>query len=64
MSKLTLTPKEIKKLYEMFNTLHETEDYGTIELNELDDSTITATFSVTHREVEGEFTVILSEGEF
>jgi hypothetical protein len=65
MNTIRLNQKEIEKLYELFNTMNECEDYGSVTLaqtnaNEIG-SSLTATFYVTHKEVEGEFTVTITD---
>ena len=56
--------RELEKLYALFNTMNESEDYGSVTLAQTSESigsALTATFYVTHKEVEGEFTVTITE---
>ncbi len=65
MNKITLNAREIQKIYDLFNKMNESTDFGTIELEQSEStgigSILTATMIVTHREVEGEFTVTISD---
>ena len=66
MSKIRLTARELKKIYDLFNKMNESSDYGTIELKQSNTgngigSVLKATMYVTHREVEGDFTVTISD---
>jgi hypothetical protein len=62
MNKITLNAREIQKIYDLFNKMNESTDFGTIELEQSESTGIlTATMTVTHREVEGEFTVTISD---
>lgn len=69
MNKITLTARELQKIYDLFNKMNESSDYGTVTLESSNESGIgsilEATFYVTHREVEGDFTVtITDEGDW
>ena len=64
MSKIRLTARELQKVYDLFNKMNEGE-YSSIELkqskgNEIG-SILTATMYVTHRDVEGDFTVTITD---
>jgi hypothetical protein len=66
MSKIRLTAKELKQVYDLFNKMNESSDYGTIELKQSNTgngigSVLKATMYVTHNEVEGDFTVTISD---
>lgn len=65
MSNITLNRRELYKLYELFNTLNVSEDWGTVTLYQNHDSGIgsvlTATFVVEHKDIDGEFTVTISD---
>lgn len=65
MSNITLNRRELYKLYELFNTLNVSEDWGTVTLYQNNDSGIgsvlTATFVIEHKDVDGEFTVTISD---
>ena len=60
-----LCRREVDRLKELFDLLHETGDFGSVVLNQSNESGIgsvlTATFLVTHKEVEGDFTVTLTD---
>ena len=62
---IKLNRREVERLYDLFNTLHETGNYGVVTLAQINDngmgSMLTATFVVTHKEIEGEFTVTISD---
>ena len=64
MSKIRLTARELQKVYDLFNKMNEGE-YSTIELKQTKGNGIgtilKATMYVTHNEVEGEFTVTISD---
>ena len=65
MNKITLNARELQKVYDLFNKMNESSDYGTIELEQSGDNGIgtvlKATMYVTHREVEGDFTVTITD---
>jgi hypothetical protein len=65
MNKITLSRREIEKLYLLFNRLNESSEYGSVTLSEEGGNGIggvlTATFCVTHKDVEGEFTVTITD---
>jgi hypothetical protein len=65
MNKITLSAREIDKLYQLFNKMNESIDYGSVTLasegNNGIGSVLTATFYVTHKDVEGEFTVTITD---
>ena len=62
---IKLNRREVERLYDLFKTLHETGNYGVATLAQINDngigSILTATFVVTHKEIEGEFTVTISD---
>jgi len=65
MNKITLNAREIEELYQLFNKMNESSDYGSVVLategnNGIGD-VLTATFIVTHKETEGEFTVTITD---
>lgn len=69
MNKIVLNARELQKIYDLFNKMNESSDYGTIELQQSDSteigSILKATMYVTHREVEGDFTVtVTDEGDW
>lgn len=65
MNKITLNARELEKIYTLFNQMNESSDYGTVTLEQSDNTGIgcvlTATMYVTHRDVEGDFTVIITD---
>jgi hypothetical protein len=65
MNKITLSAREIEKIYQLFNKMNESSDYGSVTLKTEGDngigSVLTATFIVTHKDVEGEFTVTITD---
>ena len=60
-----LSRRELEKLYKLFDVMNESEDYGSVTLAQTGDNgigtTLTATFYVTHKETEGEFTVTITD---
>ena len=65
MSKIRLTAKELQQVYDLFNKMNEGE-YSTIELKQSNTgngigSVLKATMYVTHKEVEGDFTVTITD---
>lgn len=64
MNKITLNAGELEKIYTLFNQMNESGEYGTVTLERSDNtgigSVLTATMYVTHREVEGDFTVTIT----
>ena len=65
MNKITLNARELQKIYDLFNKMADSKDFETIELEQSDGAGIgtilKATMYVTHQEVEGEFTVTISD---
>ena len=66
MKTITLNSRELARLTELFNTLNESKDYGYVTLYRESDnngigSVLTATFVITHKEIDGEFTVTISD---
>lgn len=65
MNKITLNARELEKIYTIFNQMNESSEYGAVTLEQSDNtgigSTLTATMYVTHREVEGDFTVTITD---
>lgn len=65
MNKIRLTAKEVQKVYDFFQKMNESSDYGYIELEQTEGdgigSILKATMYVTHNEVEGEFTVTITD---
>ena len=65
MNIVRLSRRELEKIYTLFNKMNESEDYGSVTLEQIGDNgigtTLTATFYVTHKETEGEFTVTITD---
>ena len=65
MCKINLNRREVERLYEIFNKLHETGDFGCVVLEQQNDSGIgsvlNATFQITHKGVDGDFTVCITD---
>jgi len=65
MNKITLSAREIEKIHQLFNKMNESSDYGSVTLTTEGGngigSVLTATFIVTHKDVEGEFTVTITD---
>ena len=65
MNKIRLTAKEVQKVYDFFQKMNESSDYGYIELEQTEGdgigSILKASMYVTHKEVEGEFTVTITD---
>ena len=64
MNKIVLNVEAVERLYKLFNKLNESKDFGYVALesdgtNGIGD-TITATFYIKHKDVDGEFTVTIS----
>lgn len=66
MKTITLNSRELARLTELFNKLNESKDYGYVTLHRESDnngigSVLTATFVITHKDIDGEFTVTISD---
>ncbi len=65
MITIRLNRRELDRIKELFDNLHETGDFGSVVLDQHGDNGIgnvlTATFVVTHKDVDGEFTVTISD---
>jgi hypothetical protein len=65
MNKITLSAREIDKIYQLFIKMNESSEYGTATLTTEGDngigSVLTVTFCVNHKGVEGEFTVTITD---
>jgi len=68
MKTITLNRREVDRLKELFDELHGTGDFGSVVLAQHDNSGIgtvlTATFVVTHKDIDGEFTVTITDEEY
>ena len=62
---MRLNRRELAKLIELFDQLQLTQDYDSVILNQENSSGIgsvlTATFSISHLTIPGEFTVTISD---
>jgi len=65
MKTISMNRREVERLYELFNRLHESGDHGSVTLAQDNSSGIgsilTATFVVTHSGEEGQLTVNISD---
>lgn len=65
MNKITLNARELQKVYDFFSQMNESSDYGTVTLESSNESGIgsvlKATMYVTHRGLEGDFTVSITD---
>ena len=64
---ISMNRREVERLYELFNLLHESGDHGYVTLCQEGDNGIgnglTATFVITHNEIDGEFTTTITDEE-
>ncbi len=64
---IRLNRRELDRIQELFTLFNESGDYGYVELVQESDSGIgsvlTAKFNIEHKEVDGEFTVIITDVE-
>jgi hypothetical protein len=62
---ISLDRREVERLHELFNLLTETENFDSVTLRQQADngigSVLTATFTVMHKGIEGEFTVAITD---
>ena len=65
MNKINLNRREVERLYRLFNKMHESDDFCSVRLEQEGSngigSVLTATFCVTHKHEEGEFTVTITD---
>lgn len=65
MNTIRLNRRELNRIGTIFDELYETGDYGSVVLASQGDngigSVLTATFVITHNDIEGEFTVTISD---
>ena len=65
MNNVSLNRREVKRLNELFDLLNDSGDYGSVKLEQFNESGIgsvlTATFVITHKDIDGEFTVTISD---
>lgn len=65
MHRIRLTARELQKIYDMFQKMNESGDYGSIILESSNEneigSVLKATMYVTHKDVEGDFTVTITD---
>ena len=64
---IRLNRRELNRVLELLNLFNDTGEYGYVELVQESDSGIgsalTAKFNIVHKEVDGEFTVIITDVE-
>jgi hypothetical protein len=63
---ISLNKREITRIYELFNNLNDLKEYGTVTITQGSHSSgigsvINATYTITHKDVDGEFTVTISD---
>lgn len=66
MNTVRLCRREVRRISELFDTIHQTGDVGFVTLTQdAEDSGIgyelRATFQITHRDTDGEFTVTITD---
>lgn len=66
MNTIRLCRREVRRISELFDTIHQTGDVGFVTLTQdAEDSGIgyelRATFQITHRDTDGEFTVTITD---
>ena len=64
---IRLNRRELNRVLELLNLFNDTGEYGYVELVQEGDngigSALTAKFNIVHKEVDGEFTVIITDVE-
>ena len=67
MNTVRLNRRELNRILELLNLFNDTGDYGCVELVQESDSGIgsvlTAKFNIEHKEVDGEFSVVITDVE-
>ena len=67
MNTIRLNRRELNRVLELLNLFNDTGDYGYVELVQESDSGIgsvlTAKFNIEHKEVDGEFNVVITDVE-
>lgn len=62
---IRLNRREVDRLKELFDLLNQSKDYGSVVLDQHSEngigSVLTATFVIEHKEVDGEFTVTITD---
>lgn len=65
MNKIVLNVEAVERLYKLFNTLNESKDFGHVTLESEGDNgigdTITATFDIIHKDIDGQFKVTITD---
>lgn len=66
LQKIRMNRREVYRLKELFDQLHETDDFGFATLEQTDDgngigTNLYVTFYVTHGNMEGEFKVTITD---
>ncbi len=67
MNTVRLNRRELNRILELLNLFNDTGEYGYVELIQESDngigSVLTAKFNIEHKEVDGEFTVVITDVE-
>ena len=67
MNTIRLNRRELNRILELLNLFNDTGEYGYVELTQESGSGIgsllTAKFNIEHKEVDGEFTVVITDEE-
>ena len=67
MNTIRLNRRELNRILELLNLFNDTGDYSYVELVQESDSGIgsvlTAKFNIEHKEVDGEFSVVITDEE-
>ena len=67
MNTVRLNRRELNRVLELLNLFNDTGEYGYVELIQESDngigSVLTAKFNIEHKEVDGEFTVVITDVE-
>ena len=62
---IRLNRREVDRLKELFDLLNQSKDFGSVVLNQYGEneigSLLTATFVIEHKEVDGQFTVTITD---
>lgn len=62
---IRLNRREVDRLKELFDLLNQSKDFGSVVLDQHSENEIgyvlTATFAIEHKEVDGEFTVTITD---
>lgn len=65
---IRLNRREVDRLKELFDLFYQSKDFGSVVLNQHGEngigSILTATFVITYKEVDGEFTVTITDESY